>query len=87
MTGVGAAVILSLSVLLAGAAVFLRFRAVEQRIMQIEESLGAFSSLGKGDSPASAEDILQHLLAYNNSLIEDLKTPAEQPTPGGPRET
>jgi hypothetical protein len=78
--GTAAQWLVLLLVVLGGAGLLLRCRALEKRLVALERSLGAFAELGGGESsPAGDEEILDHLLAINDGLLQETRNPVGSP--------
>lgn len=73
--GMAAQWLVVLLVVLGGAGLMFRCRALEKRIVALERSLGAFGSLSGGESGEGGDEaVLQHLLAINDGLLEEIRT-------------
>lgn len=68
--------LLLILVILLGAGLLWRGRILERRIAALERSLGAFAGLGGGVAGrAGDEEVLEHLLAINDGLLQEIKSP------------
>lgn len=74
MSALGAPEWLLLAVILLSAGLLWRGRRLEQRILALERSLGAFATLGGAAGPIDDEELLRCAQAFTDSLLQEVTT-------------